>query len=133
MPENQDGIMERDGWLLDREGEGFIVKKVSRCVYEINGKKVNIKFAKQRRDNTFWFNTTPKRLEEMDLFVWLCGGSKNYYVISRDKMKQLIDARNWLDKGHYRPEFCISPNREYLPAHINISSYYQDTSPLRDP
>jgi hypothetical protein len=125
------GIKEIDRWLLDREREGFLIRKVSQYVSEINGKKVNIKFNKLRRDNTFWFNTTYKRLKEMDVFVWLCGDSENYYVIPCDNMRQLIEAGSWLKKGWgNRPSFCLSLNHKYIPANIDVSSYYQNLSPL---
>lgn len=83
MAKQQDGIKERQRWVSSKEGEGFVINKVSQHIYDINGKKANIRFANPRSDNEFWFwfSTTPRRLEEMDIFVWLCGTAGNYYVI----------------------------------------------------
>jgi len=131
MSEHQDGNRERSKWLSQRRNEGFFIEKINEYVYEMNGKRTNIKFANLRKDNLFWFNTSFNRLREIEVFVWLCGKAENYYVVPCKKMKQLVDAKNWFDKGHNRPEFCINLNHEYLPANIDISSYHQNLSSLK--
>lgn len=132
MSGRQEGTTERDSWLSSLP-KGFVIRKVSQYVYEINGRKTNIKFSNNLRpDNTFWFNTTPKRLEEMAVFVWLCGTAEDYYVIPHDKMRQLIEAGNWLSKPWNYPSFILNTNYHmYTPAKIKIHSYYRNLSPLR--
>lgn len=131
MSGRQDGMRERDRWLLHIENQGIAVKKINQYVYEISGKKVNIKFTNPRPDNSFWFNTTPKRLREIEVFVWLCGKAEDYYVIPCEKMKQLIDAGNWLDKRWNYPTFSFKPyNHKYLPANLDVSTYYRNLSPF---
>lgn len=131
----QDKIRELQRWLSSKEREGFLIRKASQHVYDINGKKTNIKFAKPRSgyEYLFWFGTTPRRLEEMDIFVWLCGTAENYYVIPCEEMNLLIDASKgkWIYKKRNYPEFILDTNHhEYLPAKIDISQYYRNQSPL---
>jgi len=127
MSGHQDGIRERDRWLSYAQSQGFVVKRVSQYVYEINGKKVNIKFTNPRPNKSFWFNTTPKRLMEMEFFVWLCGKAEDYYVIPREKMRQLIDSGNWLDRRWSYPTFSFKcHNHKYLPANLDVSVYYRN-------
>lgn len=136
MAGRQDAIMEREKWLSSKEREGFVIKRVNQYVYKINGKKANIRFSNSRSDNAswFWFGITTRRLEEMDAFVWLCGTAESYYVIPCEKMRQLIDANDgkWIYGRQNRPEFILDTNyHKYLPAKIDISSYYRNQSPLR--
>jgi hypothetical protein len=131
----QDGMRERDRWLSQIGGKGFFIKKINQFVYEINGKKANIRFANPRSDNAFWFwfGITSRRLEEMDIFVWLCGTAENYYVIPCEEMSRLTDANKgkWVYGKQNRPEFILDTNHhKYLPAKIDISIYYRNLSPF---
>lgn len=132
MSGRQDGMLERHRWLLHIENQGLAVKKISQYVYEINGKKVNIKFTNPRAYNSFWFNTSFRRLREMEVFVWLCGKAEDYYVIPCEKMRQLIDAGNWPDKRYPNIRtFSFKPyNHKYLPANLDVGLYYRNLSPF---
>ena len=135
MAKRQDGIRERQRWVSSKEREGFVIEKVSQHVYNIDDKKANIRFSSPRSDNVFWFwfGITPRRLEEMDVFVWLCGTAENYYVIPCEEMRRLIDANKgkWVYGKQNRPEFILDTNHhKYLPAKIDVSSYYRNQSPL---
>jgi hypothetical protein len=135
MPELQNGTKEKQRWLSLKEREGFLIKKVNQYVYDIDSKKVNIRFSNPRSDNAFWFwfGITFGRLEGMDVFVWLCGTAENYYVIPCEEMRRLIDANKgkWVYGKQNRPEFILdSYYHKYLPAKIDISSYHRNQSPL---
>jgi hypothetical protein len=135
MVEWQNGIRERQRWLSLVEREDFVIKKINQHVYDINSKKVNIRFSNPRSDNAFWFwfGITSGRLEGMDVFVWLCGTAENYYVIPCEEMRRLTDANKgkWVYGKQNRPEFILDTNyHKYLPAKIDISSYYRNQSPL---
>ena len=132
MFRRQTGEIERDNWLSYLEKEkGLIVKKVRYCVYEINDKKVNIKFAEQRIGGTFWFNASPNYLNKMSVFVWLCKDWENYYVIPSKDMRRLINAGNYLSRESGYPSFLFRlSDHRYLPANINVESYYRNLSPV---
>jgi hypothetical protein len=64
----EDGMRERYRWLSQLENS-FVINKITEFVYNINGKKVLIKFTNPRKNNVYWFNVTYKALKEMDAFV----------------------------------------------------------------
>jgi hypothetical protein len=132
MPGREEGAIERDRWLsyLERS-KNLVAKKVRYCVYEINGRKTNIKFANRRTDDTFWFNVSPNYLNEIDVFVWLCESWEDYYVIPNDKMNRLIETGNYLSKASGYPSFLLRPSdHKYLPTKADIETFYRDLSPL---
>lgn len=140
MPGCPIGKWEREKWLSQRLNESFSVERICNFVYMIkdnklekNANKTNIKFAKLRRDESFWFNITPNRLQEMDFFVWLCGTAEDYYVIPNQKMRQLVDANagKWMFKKLNYPEFCFTTNHEFLPAKQDVQFYYRKSELLR--
>lgn len=106
------------------------VRKVSTqgSVYSTRGILVNIKYAVDD-----WQAIGNNALDNIDIFVFICGEPDVFYSIPREEMRKLIELTpsNNYDK---RKEFHIYPSSHtyYAPGGVNldISRFYHDWSIL---
>ena len=79
-----------------------------RSSYRVNGKRVNVRTATQKKGDQYWFDVTPAFYEErqMDFFLYACGSASQAYIIPRQEFERLIEGAS-LGGQKQVPNFTI--------------------------
>jgi hypothetical protein len=120
-------------WVGSKKDEGFPTQYLIRNTYLVNGKKTNVHFASPRKDGTFWFGfgLDSTQLEDVDVFVFLCGKHENYYAIPRKIMEKIANWRGSSNRYNFRIDMT---NHEYISQErYGIKDYYQNNSTSYSP
>jgi hypothetical protein len=133
MSRNSNRNEEIETWVCSKKDEGLPIQYLSRNTYLVNGKKTNIHFASPRKDGTFWFGfgLDSTQLEDVDVFVFLCGKPENYYAIPRKIMEKIANWRGSTNRYNFRIDMT---NHEYISKERHrIKDHYQNNSTSYSP
>ena len=105
-------------------------------IFDINGKLVNIKYDRLKNDRySFWFDTSFKDLNDLDLFIYICNIFPMSYVIPCRILSDILTNRASVGKDKQSYNFTIYPYEDLLMLNkhnkIDIKNYYNNYDLLR--
>ena len=93
--------------------------RVANSVYDINGRRVNVKITCRRRSGRYWFNIQRRDIHS---YLWICcipetRGIEAFYWIPAEKMwsyvrRRAYKDRTWERAGHPIANFEIDSKRD---------------------
>jgi len=93
--------------------------KIANSLYEVNGKRVNVRVTSRRSSGRYWFNIQRKNV---DSYIWICYDPQiedweSYYWIPSEEMWNIVSHgsyrdRTWERSGRSIPNFEIDPQKD---------------------
>jgi len=100
--------------------------KIGRGLYNMDGKRVNVKLTKPRSSGRYWFGIQ----RNADSYVWICYNPEiyfweAYYWVPAEEMWTIISIgsyrdRTWEEKGRQIPNFEIDPRLDLYIGGKNV-------------